>query len=228
MVENTTYEKYGSLKEIGQQIRSLMSKASFLSTKQQLSKSDVVILKMQNLLMTTTGYFGAETRLYISNQYITLAQVVRIMAERGESLSRSGCENRILLDVKKFVKDFGPDAAYLLNNTEKIVDTTWLSIIELKIIAVQTGFDYTDNSLDNMLKKHGIGIVSPDGYTALNKSVTPEDIEEFLYLIEPYTEKGIKERREKLNNLGHIAWAFRKGIADGSNNDTVTTILQHI
>lgn len=227
MINNINYNQFGSLKDILQQIRSFLTKAVFLANKQQLSRCDTIILKMQNLL-TTTGYFGPEIRLFVSNPYITLAQVVRTINERGEILSRSGCENRILLDVQKFIKDFGPDAAYLLNNTEKIDNPTWISITELKIIAIQTGFDYTDNSLDKILKQHGFGIISLEGYSTLNKTITQADVDKFISIIEPYTEAGIKKHKQELEELGHIIWAFRKGMADGTNNDLVTKILQNI
>lgn len=228
MVTSTDYNQYGTLKDIAQQLRSMLAKTTFLTNKQTLSKSDLVTLKMQNLLITSNGYFGPECRLYMSSQYITLAQVLRTMQERGEKLSRSGCENRILLDVQKFVKDFGPETAYLLNNTEKIENPTWLSVIELKIIAIQTGFDYTDNILDKTLKQHGLGVISLDGYSTLNKDITDDEVKRFIELIEPYTKSGLAKRKEQLEELGHIAWAFRKGIIDGSNNELVTTILRHI
>lgn len=226
---NNYIENYNiSLKDVLKHLKALVAQAQLLVTKEELTRVDKIILKMNDLLTNSNShYFGPEAKLFISSQFISLADVVRIMASRGEQISRSGCENRILLNAKKFINDFGVDTAQILisdnltnNNLVK------LDAIELQLLKLEKGIDYTNNVIDDLLRTFNIKTAGLQGFEGQN--VTPEQINKFLALIEPYTPKGKAKRERELAELNNVLWYFRKALLDGSDNATINYILHSL
>lgn len=218
-----------TIKDMLKQLKALVSRAEFIETKTELSQPDKLILRFRRVLMDPSShYFCPEAKLFISSQYIGYADVVRIMDERGEHLSRSGCENRIMQSGLKFITDFGPDAVQILLSEVPLQSkSVRLSELELKLLSIENGVDYTDNTIDNLLKKHGIVLKSVDGF-ASTANVTPEQVDRFISIIEPYTPKGIERRKKELKEVSDVLWYFRKATVDSTNDAVASYILRNI
>lgn len=217
------------LNDVLKQLKNVIAKAEFLLTKDTLTRRDKVIVKMSNLLTgQASHYFCPEAKLYISSLYISKADVQRTMERRGEPLSRSGLEGRLFSSAKQFVLDFGPDAIDILVSDKLTPEQSIrLDAIELTLLKITAGIDYTDNNLDRLLKAHGLDIESIKGFSSV-ESISQEQIDRVVELLEPYTEKGKAKRIEELSQLGHVLWHFRKACLDGSDDATVNYILRSI
>lgn len=217
------------LAEVLSKLKSLIARAEFLATKQQLNRKDKIILKLNNLLASPNShYFNAETKLYISSLHISKADVQRIMEARGVKISRSGLEARLYACARQFVEDFGVDATDVLT-TEQITPGIMLRMdaIELTLLNITTGVDYCDNNVDRLLKEHGFNVENINGFSSI-EDVTQEQVDKFIELLEPYTKVGKAKRLAELNKLSHVLWYFRKASLDGSDDVTVNKILRSI
>lgn len=229
MIDPVIQEYNVSLKDILKQLKGLINRAEFVATKDELTRLDKIILRMSRLLTSPSShYFGPEAKLYISSTFIGLADVVRIMDERGEHLSRSGCENRILLSARKFVTDFGPDTIQLLLSDVPVSKkSSRLDEIDLKLYSIENGIDYADNTIDILLKEHGIVSQSVSGYN-VTTDISPERLDEFISLIKPYTKQGIEHTKKELEKYSDVLWHFRKANIDGSDDTFINYILRAI
>lgn len=218
-----------TLKDVLKQLKALIARAEFIMTQDKMTHRGRIIVKMHNLLVAPTShYFCPEAKLYISRQYISIADVVRAMEQRGERISRSGCEGRLLASAKKFVTDFGIDAALILTTDKDVpgMDAR-LDVIELLLLKIATGIDYNDNALDRLLAANGIKLSGIQGFSSIEE-VTDEQIDRLIKIIEPYTEAGKAKRIKELNELSHVLWYFRKACIDSSDDAAVSRILRSI
>ncbi len=217
------------LNEVLKQLKNVIAKAEFLVTKDKLNRRDKIIVKMSNLLTgQSSHYFCPEAKLYLSSLYISKADVQRTMEHRGEKLSRSGLEGRLFNSAKQFVLDFGPDAITVLT-ADTLTDEQLLRLdaVELTLLNITTGIDYTDNNVDRLLKANGLNLESIRGFSSV-ENITQEQIDRIVELLEPYTEKGKAKRVEELGQLSHVLWHFRKACLDGSDDALVNYILRSI
>ena len=228
MVSNSIENYNISLKDVLKSLKALVAKAQFIATKTELNRLDTIILKLNKLLTSPDSqYFNTEAKLYISSMYITLADVVRVMASKGVAWSRSGCENKMLQSARKFVMDFGPyTAAQLIDDPVIAKKTTQLDMIELQILKIEQGIDYTANGLDKLLIENGLEVNSLAGFD--NPNITQEQLDKFVELIEPYTAKGKTKRLEELQNLSNVLWYFRRKLVENIDDPIVVYILNAI
>lgn len=208
------------LKDVQKQLRGFVSKREYfigaIKTDPKNSKKYKLAMSLQKLMFNPDmNYFSLPTRLILGSEYVTLADVVNIMEQRGQKISRSGCEDKILRDVKKFVTDFGTDILNILMDDDTVSSDDSLAVLEVKLLAYKTGIDYTDNALDNLLKKFDLSVY--DTGSTSTEQITSEKIQEVLDVLEPYTTKGLQATKEKLKEYGPVLWHLRKALINGTD-----------
>lgn len=158
--------------------------------KQELSGDRLRLMEMILRLFLETDFLNPETRLYLSNRYITIAGVRESMINNGlydnGELTESAVRNRIYRDQAKIESVFGDSfiSDILMSNVKPIARYT-----------EALGKEFAKSG-DNELKK---GVRLNLAEDIISTSIDDDEFDEFVEIIQPYLEPQMRFIEENLS-----------------------------
>lgn len=192
--------------------------------KRNLPNENLKLLEQLIRLIMDTNIVTQETKIYISDVYITMAGVNRVINEmrkekRLKKVKKTNTSSKIQYDQNKLEKIFGNDFFYNVLSSNKNIEKY------KKIIAHQfMRYSNSDKIRENLL------INIPRDYMVTELS--EEEFEEFLSIIAPYTKRQVKFIENNLNKnaCGYFNYLLNmpslKGI-DKERSAVLKTLLDY-
>lgn len=176
---------------------------------------DRLAIGLTRLLIDTT-YFDRVTKVFISNFYMSKSDVVEEIGQFGLNMCRSSVATRIRLDIERFIKDFGKNVIVdLFENVSAPVDDY---IIRLESLECSGNNEKCEV---DQLRKLMIPVGKFDG-----GEISEERFEDFVRLIEPYTEVGMRKVERVLDR--EVCGYVRNLLVNGAFGDKDTERLEKL
>lgn len=163
-----------------------------------------LMIRLSSLLIDTT-YFDRVTKMFISDYYISKTEVANETSRFGIDMCRSSVATRIRLDINKFVKDFGSSMlGDIIAGGNEPLDRYFVKLDELELL------DNEDKCELDSLR----GLMVPIGVECDTSSVSEERFDEFLDMLEPFTEVGLRRVEKGLDR--EMCWYVRQLLSKGA------------
>lgn len=158
--------------------------------KLELPEERIRIIQTFVRLLVSTDFLQPDTRIYITNEYITIDGVYEKIKNGdytvGREVTFNSVRNRIYRDQMKISNTFGNDIVTDLYASSKKVDKY------INIMAEQFA-KLADSTLKDGLRLN----ISKD---CINSSVTDDEFNSFIEVIKPYTEIRMKEVEDSIDD----------------------------
>lgn len=158
--------------------------------RQELSEERIRIIQTFVRLLVNTNFLQPETKIYISNEYITIDGVYDKIKNGDYTVDReatfNSVRNRIYRDQMKISNTFGNDIVTDLYSSSKKIDKY------INIMAEQFA-KLADSTLKDSLRLD----IPKD---CINSSITDDEFNNFIEIIKPYTEIKAKEVEDNIDN----------------------------
>lgn len=185
--------------------------------KKELSKERVEFIRLFIDLLLNTNYISDETKIYLSDRYITLEGVKLKLEERGMESNINTIKSKVWYDKNKIIADFGGD---LLLNVIGYSDTDITSyMIKLGDLLIKY------NNV-NLLKNISLDLRIED--TELNTQLDERDFQEFLTIIAPYSKKHRTFLSENIpkNMVGYAMYLLSNNLLKGDDLERKKMLLE--
>ena len=218
----------GDVKSTGKQLKalvsectgdlgSILSRPKFVHFKDNGDKERCMLaIQLTTFLMKTT-YFTRETKAFISNPYISKADVAREMSELGMYAPESSVATRIRVDLIKFERDFGSRVVIdIFEDMSASLDKYFL-----KLVSIESSKNKDKCVLDDLR-----GLIIPMGVPIGDKEISDDRVDTFLKSIEPYTSVQLSKVERSLDR--EVAFYLRNLLTKGAVGDKEKQHLEKV
>lgn len=187
------------------------------AVKNDLDSERVEFLRLFIDLLLNSNYMSEETKIYLSDRYITMEGVQLKLEERGIDVNINTVKSKVWNDKKKIITDFGED---LFGDIIRYRDVDMASYMD-KLNRLQVKYNNV-----SILKNIDLNLRLDD--TSINKSITEEEFQEFLGIIAPYSKRHRRFISDNIprSMVGYAMYLLSNNMLFGDDLERKNTLLE--